>query len=150
MSQVTARECSVANALAVVGERWSLLIVREAMFGERRFDRFAANTGASRDILAARLRSLVNAGVLTREQYSEHPPRHEYVLTEAGRALRPVLMALMRWGDDHITDGDPPTVWEHDCGADLHPTLTCASCGREVEDGSLRPVRVGKVRDQTR
>lgn len=142
---MTGRDCSIANALSVVGERWSLLIIREAMFGERRFDRFAANTGASRDILAARLKSLVAAGVLRREQYSDRPPRHEYLLTESGRALRPVLMALMEWGDTHATAGDPPTVWEHDCGATLHPTLTCGHCGAEVLEGTLTPIRLGAI-----
>jgi DNA-binding HxlR family transcriptional regulator len=143
---MTARDCSIANALALVGERWSLLVLREAMLGERRFDRFVRNTGASRDILAARLKTLVKAGVLTRERYSEHPPRDEYVLTESGRALRPVLMALTEWGDRYATEGEPPTVWEHECGAVLHPEVVCAACGGTVEVETLRTVRVGRVR----
>src|SRR5215469_3637656 len=98
------RECSVANALAVVGERWSLLALREIMFGVRRFDQIAQNTGASRDILATRLRKLVDTGLLERRQYEEHPPRHEYVLTEAGQALHVVLLSLMDWGDRYVTD----------------------------------------------
>lgn len=145
MTHVTARDCSIANALAIVGERWSLLVLREAVFGERRFDQFARNTGASRDILAARLKTLVAAGVLSREQYSDRPVRHEYVLTESGRALRPVLMALMDWGDRYATKGEPPTVWEHECGAVLHPAMACASCGDQVVEGTLRPLRVGQV-----
>lgn len=145
MTHVTARDCSIANALAIVGERWSLLVLREAMFGERRFDQFARNTGASRDILAARLKTLVAAGVLSREQYSDRPVRHEYVLTESGRALRPVLMALMDWGDRYATEGEPPTVWEHECGAVLRPAMVCASCGDQVAEGTLRPLRVGRV-----
>ncbi|MPZ82456.1 MAG: transcriptional regulator [Actinophytocola sp.] len=142
---MTGRECSIANALAVVGERWSLLVLREAMFGVRRFDRFAHNTGASRDILAVRLRTLVAAGVLARQQYSTRPPRFEYVLTESGRALSPVLMGLTEWGDRYVTEGEPPTVWEHECGAELHPATVCAECGGSVEETTLRPIRLGRV-----
>jgi DNA-binding HxlR family transcriptional regulator len=142
---MTGRECSIANALAVVGERWSLLILREALLGERRFDRFARNTGASRDILAARLKTLVAAEVLRKEQYSDHPPRHEYILTESGRALRPVLMALMEWGERYATDGEAPTAWEHECGAVFHPTEVCAACGNTAEDNTLRLLRLGQV-----
>ena len=143
---MTARDCSIANALAVVGERWSLLVLREAMLGERRFDRFVRNTGASRDILTARLRTLVAAGVLRRKQYSDHPPRYEYLLTESGHALRPVLMALMAWGDRYVTDGEPPTVYEHDCGAVFHPEVVCANCGGPAENDNLRTLRVGRIR----
>lgn len=142
---MTGRDCSIANALAVVGERWSLLVLREAMLGERRFDRFARNTGASRDILAARLKTLVAAGVLRREQYSEHPPRHEYLLTESGHALKPVLMALMEWGERYATEGEAPTAWQHDCGAVFHPEVVCASCGTPPEDNTLRLLRLGQV-----
>jgi DNA-binding HxlR family transcriptional regulator len=142
---MTARDCSITNALAIIGERWSLLVLREAMLGERRFDRFVRNTGASRDILTARLKTLVAAGVLTREQYSDHPPRYEYVLTESGRALRPVLMALMEWGNEYATPGEPPTVWEHECGAVFHPAVVCGSCGGSVNEETLRALRVGKV-----
>jgi len=142
---MTGRDCSIANALAVVGERWSLLILREALLGERRFDRFARNTGASRDILATRLKTLVAAGVLRTEQYSDRPPRHEYVLTESGRALRPVLLALMEWGDRYATEGDAPTAYEHDCGAVFHPAVVCGECGGTAEDNTLRVLRLGQV-----
>ncbi len=129
------RECSIANALAVVGERWSLLALREVMFGERRFDQIARNTGASRDILAARLRKLVEAGVLEKRQYEQHPPRYEYVPTEAGKALQPILMNLMEWGDRYVTEGPPPTVWEHTCGAEL-PSCTPRRCARAAASRS--------------
>lgn len=138
------RECSIANALGVIGERWTLLALREIMFGERRFDQIARNTGASRDILATRLRKLVAAGVLTKVPYEQHPPRYEYVPTDAGRALQPILLDLMEWGDQYVTDGPPPTVWEHTCGAELHPRTVCASCGEPVGT-RLKPLRVGEV-----
>jgi DNA-binding HxlR family transcriptional regulator len=138
------RECSIANALAIVGERWSLLAMREVFFGARRFDQIVHNTGASRDILAARLRKLVDAGVLEKQQYEVHPPRYEYVLTESGRALQPVLISLMEWGDRYATKGEPPTVWKHDCGAVLESRLDCASCGEPVKSGQLEAVRIGQ------
>lgn len=140
------RECSIANALGVVGERWSLLALREIGLGARRFDQITRNTGASRDILAARLRKLVEAGVLAKEQYEAHPPRYEYVLTEAGRALQPILLSLMEWGDRYVTDGPPPTVWEHGCGAELHPRIVCDHCGETLGTGQPRAIRLGAVR----
>jgi DNA-binding HxlR family transcriptional regulator len=138
MTRSGARLCSVAAALAVVGERWALLALREIFYGVRRFDAITRNTGAPRDILSARLKSLVEHGVLERVSYSDHPPRYEYRLTEPGRDLRPVLLSLMKWGDRYLVD-EPPVVWEHDCGADLDPTLACRSCGEEVEGRDLSP-----------
>ncbi|GAB3974459.1 helix-turn-helix domain-containing protein [Actinoallomurus acanthiterrae] len=140
------RVCSIANALAVIGERWSLLVLREILLGERRFDGIARNTGASRDILAARLRTLVEAGVLEKRPYEEHPPRYEYVPTEAGHALQPILLNLMDWGDRYVTDGPAPTVWRHSCGSEFHPRTVCAHCGGPATEEEMRAVRVGPVR----
>ena len=139
------RDCSLANALAVVGERWSLLALREVMLGARRFDQIARNTGASRDILATRLRTLVEAGVLAKKQYESQPPRYEYVPTEAGLALQPVLLSLMEWGDRYVTDGPPPTVFTHECGADLHVKTVCTECGEPVQPGAVQVVRLGAL-----
>lgn len=99
----TPRICSIADALNVVGEKWSLLVIRELFLGVRRFNDIAANTGAPRDILTARLRRLEELGVIERQEYSERPPRYEYRLTDAGKDLRPVIMALKQWGKDHAT-----------------------------------------------
>ncbi|MBL7492057.1 helix-turn-helix transcriptional regulator [Frankia sp. AgB1.9] len=141
------RECSIANALAVVGERWALLALREINLGVTKFDQIARNTGASRDILAARLRALVAAGVVERRQYQDHPPRFEYVATESGVALRPVLHALMAWGDQYATEGEPPTVLAHECGAELRTQTVCAHCGGRVAWGeNTRTLRLGAVR----
>ncbi|MBL7498430.1 helix-turn-helix transcriptional regulator [Frankia sp. CNm7] len=140
------RECSIANALAVIGERWSLLALREVLLGVRRFDEIARNTGASRDILAARLRTLVDRGVLAKELYQEHPPRYEYVPTAAARDLQPVILGLMQWGDRYATEGPPPSVFAHDCGAELRLQIVCAHCDRPVEPGSTHAVRLGAVR----
>ena len=98
------RPCSIAAALEVVGERWSLLAIREISYGVHRFARIAAYTGASRDMLADRLRKLEGAGLVERRQYSEHPPRFEYHLTQAGRELFPVMIALQGWGDKWAVD----------------------------------------------
>lgn len=94
------RECPIADALEVIGDRWSILVVREITFGETRFNAVQEHTGAPRQILAARLRKLEAGGVVQRTRYSEHPPRYEYTLTEAGEALTPVLGALRAWGED--------------------------------------------------
>jgi DNA-binding HxlR family transcriptional regulator len=97
------RVCSIADALDVVGERWSLLVLRELGFGVHRFKDIQVNTGAPRETLALRLRKLEEAGVIERRRYSDHPPRDEYVLTAAGRDLIPVLAALREWGERHVT-----------------------------------------------
>ncbi|BAX98824.1 putative transcriptional regulator, HxlR family protein [Mycobacteroides stephanolepidis] len=140
------RNCSIANALDVIGERWTLLALREIMLGNRRFDEIVRNTGASRDILATRLRKLVDAGVLEKRQYEQRPPRYEYLLTESGRALRPVLFALMDWGDKFVTQGPPPSVWEHECGSVLHILPACESCGETVTFDDITARRIGTVR----
>lgn len=133
-----ARPCSIADTLGVIGEKYSLLVLREIFFGVRRFDAIALNIGAPRDVLAARLRHLVEAGVLEKVPYSERPPRFEYRLTATGRELRPVLLMLMDWGDRHLAD-HPPVVFEHSCGADLQPVVVCRTCGQEASSRSLTP-----------
>ena len=138
--ELPGRPCSVAAALNLVGEKWALLAVREIAFGNKRFDAIARNTGAPRDRLAARLRALEAGGVVARRLYSEHPPRYEYELTEAGRELRAVLTALRAWGDKWAVDS-PPSVFDHVCGHELDPAITCRHCGAEVDPSDLR-VRV--------
>ena len=135
------RACSIARALDIVGEKWALLAVREVFLGNRRFDEMIRRTGAPRDTLAARLRTLVGSGILERRQYSEHPARYEYRLTEAGRDLYPVIVTLMRWGDKHLAGEDgPPLVLEHHCGHRLEARLVCESCGEAVDPRDTTPV----------
>ncbi len=135
------RVCSIARTLDIVGEKWALLAVREVFLGNRRFDEMIRRTGAPRDTLAARLRTLVASGVLERRQYSEHPARYEYRLTEAGRDLYPVIVTLMRWGDKHLAGEDgPPLVLEHRCGHPLVAHLVCESCGDPVDPRDTTPV----------
>ena len=136
------RTCSVARTLELVGEKWALLAIREVFLGNRRFDEMTRRTGAPRDTLAARLRTLVAAGILERRQYSDHPARFEYHLTEAGRELYPVILTLMRWGDTHLADeAGPPLVLEHQCGHRLVAEVTCEACREPVAAGSTRRQR---------
>ena len=132
------RPCSVEAALGVIGEKWSLLVVRELAYGVHRFEAIVRNTGAPRDILTNRLRRLETAGVVEKRPYSEHPPRFEYHLTQAGRELRPVLLSLGQWGDRWAADA--PTVrFEHVCGETLELVHTCRACGGEVTGRDLKP-----------
>ena len=134
------RECSIARTLEIVGEKWALLAVREVFLGNRRFDEMVRRIGAPRDTLAARLRSLVGTGILERRQYSEHPARYEYRLTQAGRELYPVILTLMRWGDEHLASGDgPPMVLEHACGHRLAAKVVCEACGGPAEARTVTP-----------
>ncbi|MEV5879535.1 helix-turn-helix domain-containing protein [Streptomyces sp. NPDC052101] len=140
------RPCSIADALALVGEKYSLLVLREVCLGNGRFDQLVRNIGAPRDILAARLRRLVDAGILTKRVYSERPQRFEYRATQAGLELEPVLMTLKEWGDRHIRKGAGlPMAVEHSCGHELVPVVTCRACGDEVrhEDLTAHPQAPG-------
>jgi DNA-binding HxlR family transcriptional regulator len=126
-------DCSVAQCLEVVGEWWSMLVVRDAFLGVSRFDAFQERLGISRNILQQRLTRLVDAGVLQREPYSEHPLRYDYRLTEKGRDLWPVLTAMRQWGDRHSAPDGPPLVVTHkDCGSSADVVLVCGSCGERV------------------
>ena len=111
------RACPIADALEVVGERWSLLVLRELGFGVHRFKDIQVNTGAPRETLALRLRKLEEAGVIERRRYCDRPPRDEYVLTAAGRDLLPVLTALHEWGQRHAptprNSAVPAPEWLH-------------------------------------
>ena len=125
--------CSVARSLDVVGEKWALLAIREVFLGNRRFDEMVRRTGAPRDTLAARLRTLVEAEILERREYSAHPARYEYFLTEAGKDLYPVIVTLREWGDRHLSGiQGPPTMFEHNCGHALRSRLVCETCGEPV------------------
>lgn len=130
------RPCSLAGALDVLGERWSLLALREIGYGVHRFARIAGYTGVSRDILADRLRKLEAAGVIERRLYSEHPPRHEYHFTEAGRELFPVMLALSQWGDRWAVDA-PAITRRHSCGQPVQVDLLCHHCGQPVTSATI-------------
>jgi DNA-binding HxlR family transcriptional regulator len=127
--------CSVARALSVVGDRWTLLVLREAFLRTRRFEDFLERTGAARNVLAARLEKLVEHGVLERRPYQERPTRYEYRLTEKGLDLYPVMMALVRWGDRWLDDGrGRPIEHRHkSCGHVMHMEPACSECGDRLD-----------------
>jgi DNA-binding HxlR family transcriptional regulator len=134
--------CSVARALELVGDRWTILIIRDAFLGVRRFDEFQRSLGVARNILDSRLTRLCDDGILERRLYQERPERYEYRLTEKGRELWPALMALMQWGDRHLADDGPPILVQHrDCGGAVTPNLTCEKCGAALtaRDTQVRP-----------
>jgi DNA-binding HxlR family transcriptional regulator len=127
--------CSIAGALEVVGERWSLLIIREIMLGVRRFEAIQRDLGIARNVLQSRLERLAEQGVLERRAYQQHPPRFEYRLTESGLDLWPTLVALMQWGDRHARPaGGPPVLLEHrKCGGAVDEHRVCARCGARLQ-----------------
>jgi DNA-binding HxlR family transcriptional regulator len=130
------RPCAIADALEVIGERWSLLIVREQFWGNHRFSDIQRATGAPRDILAARLRRLVDAGILEKRAYSERPPRAEYHLTPAGRALSPVLMTIQEWAYAHLDDEAGTMRFPHgDHDTDPVSSFACRVCGKPLSKG---------------
>lgn len=127
--------CSVARALEAVGERWSLLIVRDVLLGLHRFEDLRSELGIARNVLSARLSHLVEAGVLERRPYSDHPQRWEYHLTPMGRELGVPVAALMQWGDRHLLDAGqrPPRRAKHrTCNGAVEVACTCVRCGTTV------------------
>jgi DNA-binding HxlR family transcriptional regulator len=122
--------CSIARSLEVIGDRWTLLIVRDALRGVRRFEDFRARLGIAHNVLSDRLNRLTEAGVLGRRQYQSRPDRHEYELTRQGRDLWPVVMSLLLWGDRYLApDGPPLLVLHRNCGGALTSQFTCGNCG---------------------
>ena len=114
------QKCSIARTLEIVGERWTLLIVRDAFLGLRRFDEFQQSLGIARNVLTDRLNRLVDEGILERVRYSERPARYEYVLTPKGRELNIALAGLRQWGDAHLSE-KPPRVMRR--RADHQPVI---------------------------
>jgi DNA-binding HxlR family transcriptional regulator len=141
------QECSIARALDVVGEWWTLLILRDAFLGVRRFDEFQRRLGVARNVLNTRLQRLVDEGLLERRRYQDRPPRDEYRLTEKGLELWPALVALMHWGDRHLGgDAGPPVKLVHrDCGGAMTDRRVCADCDAELgpRDVEALPMRPG-------
>ena len=134
------QHCSIAATLELIGDRWTLLLIREAFLGTRRFDELQRNLGLSRTVLTERLGRLVENGLLERVCYQHHPERHEYRLTERGRDLWPALVALCFFGDRHLMAGKPPVIWRHrDCGGELSDRRVCERCGAELDSGDVEP-----------
>jgi len=127
--------CPIARSLERVGEWWSILILRDALHGLRRFDQFQKSLGIAPNMLARRLNALVDAGLLERRRYSEHPPRDEYVLTARGRDFRPVLVALLAWGNRHFApEGASVLLVDAKTGAAVEPVLVDRATGRPIKE----------------
>lgn len=136
--------CSIARALEVVGERWSLLIIRDALFARvTRFSDFQHNLGIATNILTTRLDGFIAAGVMERRRSSTHADQHEYVLTDKGRDLAAALIALTEWGDRWAAPGEPPILYRHAaCGGTVGQQIVCATCGPGVQSAEVE-VQVG-------
>jgi DNA-binding HxlR family transcriptional regulator len=142
---VHARERStIEKTLSLVGDRWTILVLRASFRGIRRFDDFCDDLGIARPILTARLRKLVAAGLMTKELYQQRPPRYEYRLTPAGIALSPAIVALVRWGDEHLGADTPATKLVHaPCGTELEQGFWCRRCATTFGPGAIRGVAPG-------
>ncbi|MGI5375721.1 winged helix-turn-helix transcriptional regulator [Streptomyces sp. CA-251387] len=135
------QECSIARALEIVGERWTLLVVRDAFYGVRRYNDFLVHLGIPRAVLAARLQTLTTEGILEKRRYQQSPPRDEYVLTDRGIALWPTVRSLALWGREHFGGARLRYFRHADCGTELGPYGECPACGTvvPVEDVLMEP-----------
>lgn len=141
-NELDSAPCSIARALAVVGDRWTILILRNAFLRTRRFDDFHTQLGIPRHVLTNRLRKLETLGMLRKEAYQHHPPRHEYRLTEMGRDWYSVQLALVAWGDRWLDGGKgAPVVFRHQhCGKTFIPVVVCSECGAPVDARAVTPL----------
>jgi DNA-binding HxlR family transcriptional regulator len=130
----SAGPCPVARALLRVGDAWSMMILRDASYGRTRFDQFLKSLGIAPNILTRRLAGLVEAGLLEKSRYSEHPPRDEYLLTERGRDFLPVLLAIAAWGTKHFGEGGVSCVVDAETGAAIDPVIVDRATGRPVAE----------------
>jgi DNA-binding HxlR family transcriptional regulator len=141
-NDLTDQDCPVARAMAVVGDRWTLLILRDCLRGIRRFDQFQDSLGITRHLLSERLKKLETAGLLRRQPYQDRPLRHEYRLTRAGKEFAPVMLALVGWADRHLPSDQPaPFAFRlRDSGAPIDPVLTDRASGTELDHRNVRMV----------
>lgn len=148
-TRLSEHSCSIAKALDVLSDPWTMLILRDALLGVTRFDDFIERLGIPRATLSARLGHLCDHGVLRREAYQESPPRWEYLVTDKGDALRPIVLMLMRWGDEWLRDDEPPTYLEEVAtGRRIEPVLVDRATGTEL--ASLHTRVVGTVTEGLR
>ena len=123
--------------MGVLADRYTLAIVRELFYGNVRFGSLVEQLASPRSVLSSRLTRLEEAGVVERRRYSEHPPRDEYLLTDAGQDLAPLLLALKQWGDEHCRDGEQTAIFTHSCGAELQAETVCGACREPVAFADL-------------
>ena len=137
------QDCAVAATLEVIGERWTLLILRDILRGNRRFSDLQESLGLARNVLSARLSRLLEEEIVERRIYQERPERYEYFLTEKGLDLWPVLVALLGWGDKHVygPEGGPVTMLHKECGGRVNDRRICEECGEWLEVRDVRATR---------
>ena len=145
-NELSNENCSLARTLAVIGDRWTLLILRDAFLRIRRFDDFQVRLGIARRVLTERLAILVEHGVLEKVAYQERPTRYEYRLTRKGHGLYPIILSLVHWGDEHYAGKKgPPVHHRHKtCGHRFRSMMCCSECGEEVSAKDVI-VESGKV-----
>ena len=134
-TDTSAWPCTIARAADLLGDGWTLLIIRQACLGTRRFEDFQRALGLGRNVLAARLRLLVDEGLLRREEYQQHPSRSEYRLTDKGREVYPVLAAMAAWGERWLTgpEGTPLVLHHTTCDSDMHAVVVCSECDQDLD-----------------
>jgi DNA-binding HxlR family transcriptional regulator len=137
-AELAEKECAMARTWAVIGERWTMMILRESFRGARRFEDIQAKLQLGRNVLSDRLQQLVDEGILERRAYQERPTRHEYVLTPMGEDLYPVLLAMLRWGNRYKVDEPPLQLMHKTCGHNIDPVMVCDGCKEEIHRRDLR------------
>jgi DNA-binding HxlR family transcriptional regulator len=137
------RPCSVARTLSIIGERWTLLIIRDCFYGVAQFNQFQHRLGLPRHVLSNRLAKLVEAGILERHLYHTRPKRYEYRLSPKGKELYPILMTMVSWGDKWVSNelGAPMEYIHQPCGHSMHGIVHCSECGEEIHADSVSPRR---------
>lgn len=140
--EISNQPCSIARTLGVIGDRWTAMVIRNCFLGIRRFDDFQRNLGVTRHVLADRLKSLVEEGILEKKPYTESHKRFEYRLTEKGRDLYPILLTMMNWGDKWLDRGlgAPVECLHKRCEHKFTPVLICSECGEPLKLGEVQPV----------
>jgi len=135
--------CTIARSVDLLGDHWNLLLIRDACLGVRRFDDFQRSLGIGRNILTSRLNRLVDEGLLSRVEYQQNPPRHEYRLTQKGREVYPILAAMAAWGDRWLTgpEGSPLVLHHTACDHDMHAVVTCSECSEPLDVREVRARR---------
>ena len=148
-SNLEEEACSLARTVSVIGDRWTLLILRDCFLRVRRFEDFQARLGVTRPILASRLRKLVDSFVLAKVPYQERPRRYEYRLTQKGIDLYPIVMAIVHWGDVHMAGkkGRPLLHQHASCGKDFDPVMICSECGEPLDPRRVHAHRGPGARD---
>jgi DNA-binding HxlR family transcriptional regulator len=140
LDEIDSQPCSIARALSEIGDGWCLMLIRDAFYGRTRFSDFVKFTGAQKTVVSDRLKRLVEAGIFDRVEYEQHPTRHEYRLTDKGRDLTQIVIALSAWGDRWLDGGNgPPIRIVHtECDHDAQPHIVCGHCGGDLNATNLR------------